>query len=49
MTLALTSAATAGIVYFVHWTQEADRAVSGGRNYNHFFVSRRIHSIYVCV
>ncbi|KAL1848764.1 hypothetical protein Plec18170_007775 [Paecilomyces lecythidis] len=26
VTLALTSAATAGIVYFVHWTQEADRA-----------------------
>ncbi|KAJ9301277.1 hypothetical protein DTO271G3_1412 [Paecilomyces variotii] len=25
-TLALTTAATAGIVYFVHWSQEADRA-----------------------
>ncbi|KAJ9289347.1 hypothetical protein DTO021C3_3173 [Paecilomyces variotii] len=26
VTLALTTAATAGIVYFVHWSQEADRA-----------------------
>ena len=27
-TLAATGLATAGIVYFVHWAQEADRAVS---------------------
>jgi len=25
-TLAITSVATAGIIYFVHWSQEADRA-----------------------
>lgn len=27
LTLAATSIGTAGIVYFVHWSQEADRAV----------------------
>lgn len=28
LTLAATGLGTAGIVYFVHWAQEADRAVS---------------------
>lgn len=28
VTLALTSLGTAGIVYFVHWSQEQEKAVS---------------------
>lgn len=32
-TLGLTTLATAGIVYFVHWAQEADRAVCGNPNH----------------